>query len=247
MTQSVATGQTDVFVTLRLITDATNNPATGVVAATGGHVIWYRRDGAAVVTDSGAAADLASLTTAHTDWEFLEIRNGQYTVAFPDAAFAAGVAGVLCGMEATGISCEEVYVTIDPLFKFKGLASAATSTTTTFPAGPTVYKGDSIYVAEGTGIGQTRLITSATGQVATHAAFDVGISTSASTIILIPGDATLADGGINVDAAVSTRSSHTQANVRTEMDASNAEGCNITQINGTTVQGDGTVGNLWRG
>jgi hypothetical protein len=247
MTQSVATGQTDVLLTVRLITDADGTPATGVVAATAGHVIWYRREGAAVVTDSTSAADLASLTTAHTDWEFLHIRNGYYTVAFPDAAFAAGVSHVICGMEATGISCVAELVTIDPLIKFKGLASAATSTTTTFPAGPTVYQGDTIFVAEGTGIGQTRLITSASGQVATHAAWDVAISTSASSIILLPGDATIGDGGINCDVATSSRSSHTQANVRTEVDASNAEGVNVTQINSTAVTGTGTSSDLWRG
>jgi hypothetical protein len=244
---SVALDQQNVFVTVRMITDADGTPATGIVAATAGHVIWYRRDGAAVVTDSTSAANLASLTTAHTDWEFLHIRNGYYTIAYPDAAFAAGVGSVLCGMETDAASCVAELVTIDPLFKYKGTASSVTATTPTFPAGPTVYQGDQIYVAEGTGIGQTRLITSATGQVATHAAWDVNISASASTIILIPGDETLADGGINVDATVSSRSSHTQADVRTELDASVAAGVNVTEVAGETIAQKGSGGQEYGG
>jgi len=242
MTDRVAVGQTNVFVTVRLITDADGTPATGVVAATSGHIIEYRRDGAAVVNDSTSAADLASLTTAHTDWEFLHITQGYYTVAFPDAAFAAGVGGVLCSMSATGISCVGQYVIIDPLLKFQGQASSVTATTTTFPAGPVVKQGDTIFASMGTGAGQSRLITSATGQLAAHLAWDTNISASATTIILIPGDETVGDGGINCDVATSSRSSHSQSDVETTVQAVVDAGVNVTQMVGINLETSGTGG-----
>ena len=220
MTQSVAPDQKDVFVTVRMITDADGLPATGVVAATGGHLIEYRRDAAAVVTDGGSAADLATLTTAHTDWEFLHIFDGYYTVAIPDAAFVKGVGNVLVNMRATNISGVAESVIIDKFLKFQGKATGATATTTTFPNGTRPLQGDQIYVIEGTGDRQTRLVTSVSGEIATHLAWDSGrnISTSTSTIVLIPGDETLADGGINVDVAVSTRSTLTAAQSNAEAD-----------------------------
>jgi len=257
MTQSVAPDQKDVFVTVRMITDADGIPATGVVAATAGHQIWYRRDLAADVDDVTSAADLASLTTAHTDWEFLHIRNGYYTIAYPDAAFLKGVGKVLCGMEATGISCIAESVDIDPLIKFQGKASAATAILTTFPAGTTPKKGDEIYVIIGTGVRQTRLITSVAGEAASHAAWDINISTTTSTIVLIPGSEILADGGILVDAAVSSRSTLTPAQVNAECDTAISDVFNFTvtgevdanakSMNDTPLIGDGTGLDLFRG
>ncbi len=257
MTQSVAPDQLNVFVTLRMITDADGIPATGVVAATGGHKIWYRRDGAADVDDSTSAADLALLTTPHVDWEFLHIRNGYYTVAYPDAAFARDVGKVLCGMEATGISCVAESVDIDPLIKFQGKASAATATTTTFPAGTLPKKGDEIYVIIGTGERQTRLVKSVSGEVATHDAWLVNISTTTSTIVLIPGSAILADGGINVDVAVSSRSTLTAAQSNSEADQAIADvfnfavtgevDANAKSANDTPLIGTGIASNKFRG
>ena len=237
---SVVQNQADVFVRIKLITDATGAPATGVVAATAGHVIAYQRENAAVVTDSTSAADASALTDAHVDWEFDEIGQGYYQVAFPDAAFIEGAGSVLCMMYATGISCVAELVTIDHILKFYGAASSVTATTTTFAAGPNVYQGDSIYVMDGTGEGQTRLIKSVSGQVATHDAWTVNISATTSTIILIPGDQTLADGGINCDVLTSSRSSHTIPNVRTEIDASVAAGVNVTQVISRTLGENGS-------
>lgn len=195
MTSSVAPGQTNVFVIVKCITDADGTPATGITAATTGHVIHYWREKAsAVITDAGSAADMSGLSDIHTDWEFYEIGGGYYWVAYPDAAFAAGADAVLCWMTATGISGIAARVIIDPFIKYNGLPSAVSSTTTTFPSGPVVKKGDYIYVASGTGQGQTRLVKSASGQVATHEAFDTAISSSASIVVLLPGDSTLFDG-----------------------------------------------------
>jgi len=202
-----------------MITDADGTPATGVVAATAGHLIEYRRDGAAVVTDATAADDLASLTTAHTDWEFLHIFDGYYTVAVPDAAFASGVGNVLVNMRATGISGVAESVEIDQFIKYQGKPSSVTATTTTFPSGTTPKQGDEIYVINGTGERQTRLVTSATGEVATHLAWDDNISATTSVVVLLPGDETIADGGILVDTAVSTRSDLNTTNVNTACSA----------------------------
>ncbi len=257
MTQSVAPDQKNVFVTLRMITDADGLPATGVVAATTGHLIEYRRDLAAVVTDSAAAADLAALTTAHTDWEFLHIFDGYYTVAIPDAAFLKGVGKVLVNMRADGISGVAESVDIDPLIKFNGKASSVTAGTTTFPAGTTPKKGDEIYVREGTGERQTRLITSVAGEVASHADWDTNISATTSTIVLIPGSEVLADGGILVDVAVSSRSTVTPAQVNAECDTAISDvfnfavtgevDSNVKSANDTPWIGTGIASNKFRG
>lgn len=275
MTRSVAPNQEDVFVRIRLITDTDGTPATGIVAAQAGHQMWYQRESAAVVTDGTSAADMGGLTSTHTDWEFIEIRNGYYWASYPDAAFVEGVASVLCGMDATGISCVAELVLIDALLKFQGKADSVTATTTTFPTGTTPKQGDQIYVIDGTGGRQTRLVRSATGEVATHLAWDVNISATTSTIILLPGDETLGDGGINADAAVSSRSTVTtsQVNVeaanalatydgptRAEATADKAEvlavlpaalstagniKADVEEVNEITVTGDGQTGTEW--
>jgi hypothetical protein len=223
MTRSVAVGQDDISLVLRLLDDSTGAPVESIPSP--GPTVWYRREGAAVVTDSGSAAELTALTTAHTDWEYKHIRDGYWRVDYPDAAFAAAAGGVLCGIDATGLSCVAEYINIDPSIKFQGKVDAATATTTTFVNGIIVYTGDLIYVIDGTGFGQTRLITGVApesspgaGTVATHAAWDVNISTTTSTVLLVPGDETLADGGINVDTTVSSRSSHTAADINVEID-----------------------------
>ncbi len=217
MTGSVALNQQDVTKIVRLVTDSNGQPAEGVVAATAGHAIWYRREGSAVVTDGVSAGDLGGLTAAHGDWDFIHIRDGYYRVDYPDSAFLAGANGVLLGMEATGISCIAQEVVIDPIFKFQGHASSVTATTTTFPGGTTPYKGDTIYAIDGTGAKQTRLITSVSGEIATHLAWGINISATTTTVLLIAGDQTIADGGINLDVAVSSRSTITEPQVNSQV------------------------------
>lgn len=86
---------------LRMADSTDGTPETGVVAATAGLDIWYRREGAAKV--SLTESDLAALTTAHTDGGLLHISDGEYRVDFPDAAFATGVNYVDVGWGATGM------------------------------------------------------------------------------------------------------------------------------------------------
>lgn len=64
--------------------------------------LWYRREGAAVV--SVTEATLAALTTAHADGGFLAVANGEYRLDLPDAAFATGANYVDYGGTATGFT-----------------------------------------------------------------------------------------------------------------------------------------------
>jgi len=186
--ETVALGQQDVSLIIRLITASTDDPATGVTSATAGFEIAYWREGAAaVVDDGGSGNDLATLDAAHNDWGMLEITDGYYRVDLPNAAFVSGSGKVLVAMSATGINCEGIVVTIDPVLKYKGLATDVTSTTTEFPAGVNVNKGDVIFVESGTGAGQTQFVTSVAGQVATHPQFGTAINDTDSVLLLIPG------------------------------------------------------------
>lgn len=272
--QVVALNQANVSLRIRMLDDTDGTPATGVVAATGGHEIWYQRgfDNAAV-TDSTSAADMTLITDVHTDWEFIHIREGWYRVDFPDAAFAEGVGSVMCGMNATGFSGISVTVVIEPLYKYQGTASSVTATTTTFPAGTDPYKGDFIYAVEGTGIKQMVMITSVAGQVATHEVWpDTNISDSTTTILLIAGQGdAMSDGGINADALVSSRSTVTTGDLSaalatydgpTRAEATSDKNevlavlpsalstagnikADIEEVNETAVTGDGGAGTEW--
>ena len=97
----VKKGSTNRSVTLKIIDSTDGTPETGVVWNTAGIDLWYRREGAAVV--SITEATLAALTTAHTDGGFLHISHGEYRFDIPDAAFATGVQHVDFGGTVTGI------------------------------------------------------------------------------------------------------------------------------------------------
>ena len=97
----VKKGSVDRSVTLRIIDSTDGTPETGVVWNTAGIDLWYRREGAAVV--SITEATLAALTTAHTDGGFLTISHGYYRLDIPDAAFATGANHVDFGGTVTGM------------------------------------------------------------------------------------------------------------------------------------------------
>lgn len=255
----VAINQTDVSVRIKMLVNATGVPATGIVAASAGHVIYYQRgENTAIVTDSTSASDLASITATHSDWGFEEIGYGWYRVDFPDAAFAEGKGSVLCGMATTAESCVEVTVDIEPLFKYQGKASSVTSTTTTFPAGTTPLVGDQIAVMDGQGEpGNAVLVTSVTGEVATHQAFETGISATTTTILLIAGTEAEATAIANADVAISSLSTLSSSEVNSACDEAisdyfdvlkNTNGffdTNIQEVNDVTVDGIGTTGDPW--
>ena len=97
----VKKGAVDRSVTVRIIDSTDGTPETGVVWNTAGIDLWYRREGAAVV--SITEATLAALTTAHTDGGFLTISHGYYRLDLPDAAFATGANHVDFGGTVTGM------------------------------------------------------------------------------------------------------------------------------------------------
>ncbi|MBL4591189.1 MAG: hypothetical protein JKY96_04450 [Phycisphaerales bacterium] len=88
-------------VNLRMVDSGDGTLETGVVAATTGLDIWYKRDLAAPV--SLTESNLALHTTAHTDGGLLHTADGDYRIDFPDAAFATGVDRVKLGWGATGM------------------------------------------------------------------------------------------------------------------------------------------------
>ena len=95
-------GTTDVSVVIRIIDSTDGTPETGVVAATAGLVLEYRRELEAEVS-LATITDLAALTTAHTDKGILHIGDGYYRVDLPDAACTTGQVGVLVHGVVTGM------------------------------------------------------------------------------------------------------------------------------------------------
>lgn len=91
----ITKGATDQSVTIQIIDSATGLPETSVAHDTSGIDLWYRRDGAAVVSITEAA--LTALTDAHSDGGIEPIGNGAYRLDIPDAAFASGVNAVEIG------------------------------------------------------------------------------------------------------------------------------------------------------
>ena len=102
MSEAIAGGTTDVSTRVRIVDSSDGTPEEGVTSATAGLNLWYRREGATKV-DFSSIGDLATLDAAHSDEDILHIDDGYYRVDVPDAAFAAGVRGVLIGGTATGM------------------------------------------------------------------------------------------------------------------------------------------------
>lgn len=94
-------GSTDRSVLLRVIDSGDGTPELGVLFDTAGIDLWYRREGAAVV--SITEVTLALLTTVHTDGGFLHVSDGEYRFDIPDAAFATGANYVDFGGTVTGM------------------------------------------------------------------------------------------------------------------------------------------------
>lgn len=108
ITYQIKAGTTDVSVVIRIVDSTDGTPETGVVFDSAGIDIQYRRELAA--STAITEATLAALTTAHTDGGFLHIGNGYYRLDLPDAACAAGVAGVLVHGIVTGMVVIGCYI-----------------------------------------------------------------------------------------------------------------------------------------
>lgn len=98
---SIIKGSVGKSVRLQIIDSTDGTPETGVVFNTAGIDLWYRRQGAAVV--SITEATLASLSAAHSPGGFLHIAHGLYRLDLPDAAFASGADYVEFGGTVTGM------------------------------------------------------------------------------------------------------------------------------------------------
>lgn len=108
LTYQIKAGTTDVSVVCRAIDSADGTPETAFDHATSGIDLKYRREGAANVDITEAA--LAALTTAHTDGGVEQIGNGYFRLDLPDAACAAGVAGVMVHGVATDMVIIGCYI-----------------------------------------------------------------------------------------------------------------------------------------
>ena len=87
----ITKGSTNVSIEVLIIGKTSNDPTSGIIFEDA--TVDYRRDFAAPVSNVGVS--LAALTTAHTDWGFVEIGEGRYRVDLPDAAL------LLSGLGAT--------------------------------------------------------------------------------------------------------------------------------------------------
>lgn len=100
--RTVKVGTADVSVVVRIVDSTDGTPEEGVVAATAGLALWYRRELGTKQAISGLS-DLGTLDAAHSDGGLLHIDDGYYRLDIPDAACVAGIDGVLVGGVATGM------------------------------------------------------------------------------------------------------------------------------------------------
>lgn len=108
MSPPIKKGSTDKSVYLRIIDSTDGTPETGVVAATSGLDLWYRREGGSLV--SLTESDLAAVNSAHSDGGIMHIGHGVYRVDLPDAAWATGANDVVVCGTVTGMIVEKVTV-----------------------------------------------------------------------------------------------------------------------------------------
>jgi hypothetical protein len=107
--KQVKVGSTDISIVIRIVDSTNGTPETGVTSATAGLAFNYRREGGLLV-GIAPLSDLALLTSAHADGGLLHIAHGYYRLDVPDAAFAAGVDGVLVEGTATDMVVIGTYV-----------------------------------------------------------------------------------------------------------------------------------------
>ena len=106
-------GSTNVSVTIRILDETDGTPETGVQHDTTGIDLKYRREGATTADITEAA--LTALDDAHSDGGIEHIGAGYYRLDLPDAACAAGAAGVLVFGTVTGMVVIGCYVHLEPI------------------------------------------------------------------------------------------------------------------------------------
>lgn len=124
--REIRKGSTDQSTIIRIVDADTGAPETGVVAATSGLDLKYRREGAAAVDIT--ESDLAALDSAHAEGGMKHIGAGYYRLDLPDAACARGAAaGVHVFGTCTGMVIIGAY---HPLFERLRVRIAAHIVTT---------------------------------------------------------------------------------------------------------------------
>lgn len=129
MSRPILGGSADVSTVIRIIDSTDGSPETGVVAATAGLALWYRREGATVVALT--ESDLLATDSAHADGGMIHLSDGLYRVDLPDLAVAAGAGGVTVGGTATGMVVIPSYHPIDPPSDVRKWLGTACATPTT--------------------------------------------------------------------------------------------------------------------
>jgi hypothetical protein len=97
----ITKGSTDVSLELFVVSNTTNDPETGILFED--VTLNYRRGLSAPVSNTGVS--LASVSSAHTDWGWVEVGQGRYRVDLPDAAVATGEDMVHVGAIVSGAWC----------------------------------------------------------------------------------------------------------------------------------------------
>lgn len=103
----ITKGSTDQSVTLHIVDNTTKLPATGLAYNSSGIDLWYRREGAAVVSITEATQTASG---GHADGGFVHLANGVYRLDLPDAAVASGANYVIVGGTITGYLIEPVTI-----------------------------------------------------------------------------------------------------------------------------------------
>lgn len=107
---TIKAGTVDVSCVIRIVDSGDGTPETGVTSATSGIDLQYRREGA--VSTAITESDLTNLNDAHSDGGMKHIGNGYYRLDLPDAACAAGAAGVLVHGTVTGMVVVGAYINL---------------------------------------------------------------------------------------------------------------------------------------
>lgn len=150
--QRVVAGSTNVSVVIRIMDSTTGLPETGLAFSQAGLSLSYWRVGASSTTvicqAAGTPGSNITLGAAHTDGGFEEIGNGHYRLDVQDAAFAAGVDGVLIFGTVTGMVVYAEYIELaDPvngLFESFVIGGTGNSTTALHLSTLTGYADDEL-------------------------------------------------------------------------------------------------------
>ncbi len=231
----VKKGSTDRSVAIRIVDSTDGTPETGVVYNTSGIDLWYRREGAAKT--SITEATLAALTTAHSDGGFLHVGDGEYRLDLPDAAVATGanyvdIGGTVTGMVVIGGRIRLVDVDLEDSTRagLTALPNAAADAAGGLPisdAGGLDIDAQFAKLGTVTDLGGGATLAANMSDIA-GATFDT--STDSNEAIRNRGDAAwLTATGF---------STHTAANVRTEMDSNSTQ---LAKLGTVTDLGGGST------